>query len=172
MIAFYGRYDAENSALMDVLTGMAAPKKKRSARYLDSEAQQRLFEEEMRYANSVRRLSRANRQRNPEILNPSGHKLGRSGVVNAYQLDHIVPVSLCWEYKVPEENASSLRNLQVIPWFVNLCRGSGIAIEQLVGWPFPVEAKKTRNYYKRLAGGCPTPGAQLLRRAGTRVETA
>ena len=40
-------------------------------------------------------------------VNPHGHKLGRSGVAGAYQLDHIVPVSVCWEYRVPEENASS-----------------------------------------------------------------
>jgi hypothetical protein len=26
-----------------------------------------------------------------------------------------------------------------IPWFVNLSRGSGIRLEQLVGWPYPVK---------------------------------
>jgi hypothetical protein len=146
MIAFYGRYDAENPALIDVLAGKAA-KKKRRAKYLDSEARMRLAKEEMQYADTVRRLSRANLRRHPEIVNPRGHILGRSGVADAYQLDHIVPVSVCWEYCVPEENASSLRNLQVIPWFVNLSRGSGIGIEDLVGWPYPVRGKKTRLRY-------------------------
>ena len=146
MIAFYGRYDAENPALIDVLAGRAA-KKGRRTKYLDSETQQRLFEEEMQYADTVRRLSRANLRRYPSILNPHGYKLGRSGVAGAYQLDHIVPVSVCWEYRVPEENASSLRNLQVVPWFVNLSRGSGIAIEQLVGWPYPVKKRKTQARY-------------------------
>ena len=143
MIAFYGRYDAENPALIDVLAGRAV-KKGRRPDYLDSETQQRLFEEEMQYADTVRRLSRANLRRHPAIVNPHGHKLGRSGVAGAHQLDHIVPVSVCWQYRVPEENASSLRNLQVVPWFVNLSRGNGIAIEQLVGWPYPVKRKRVR----------------------------
>ena len=146
MVAFYGRYDAENPALIDVLAGRAA-KKKRRAKYLDSEAQQRLFEEEMQYADTVRRLSRANLRRYTEIVNPHGYKLGRSGVAGAYQLDHIVPVSVCWKYRVPEENASSPRNLQVVPWFVNLSRGSGVGIENLVGWPYPVRVKRTRVRY-------------------------
>ena len=145
MVAFYGRYDAENPALRDVLAGKAA-KKKRKLRYPDPDAQRQLLEEEMRYADTVRRLSRANLRRHPEILNPHGHKLGRSGVAGAYQLDHIVPVSVCWEHRVPEENASSVRNLQLVPWFVNLSRGSGIAIEQLVGWPYPVKKKRRVPY--------------------------
>ena len=108
--------------------------------YLDPDAQWRLLQEEMQYADTVRRLSRANLRRHPAILNPHGHKLGRSGAAGAYQLDHIVPVSVCWEHRVPEENASSLRNLQV----VHLSRGSGIAIEQLVGWPYSVKRKRVR----------------------------
>ena len=42
-------------------------------------------------------------------------------------------------------NFSSLgavRNLQVVPWFVNLSRGSGIAIDQLVGWPYPSRGRE------------------------------
>ncbi len=143
MIAFYGRYDAENPALIDVLAARAAKKKRRMG-YLDPDAQWRLLQEEMQYADTVRRLSRANLRRYPAIVNPHGRKLGRSGVAGAYQLDHIVPVSVCWQYRVPEENASSLRNLQVVPWFVNLSRGSGIAIERLVGWPYPVKRKRVR----------------------------
>jgi hypothetical protein len=70
MYAFYGRYDARNPALLDVLTRMADPKKRRSAKYRDSEASQRLFVEEMRYADTVRRRSRANLGRYPEITCP------------------------------------------------------------------------------------------------------
>jgi hypothetical protein len=135
MIAFYGRYDPENPALIDVLAAKAE-KKKGKKKYPDSEESMRLADEERRYGDRVRRLSHANLRRYPEILNPNGHKVGSSGVSGAYQLDHIVPISSCWEYQVPEENASDVRNLQFIPWFVNLSRGSGISLEQLVGWPF------------------------------------
>jgi hypothetical protein len=133
MISFYGRYDPENPALIHVLAASAI-KKKRS-KYYDSEELARLADEEGRYGNRVRRLSHANLRRYPEILNPNGHKVGGSGVRGAYQLDHIVSLSTCWEYEVPEVIASDVRNLQVIPWLVNLSRGSGIRLEQLRGWP-------------------------------------
>jgi hypothetical protein len=135
MIAFYGRYNPENPALAFDLAVRAM--KKRRSRYYDSEELVRLAQEELRYGQRVRRLSHANLRRYPEILNPNGHKVGASGVLRAYQLDHIVPISTCWEYQVPEVGASDVRNLQVIPWFVNLSRGSGIRLEQLVGWPYP-----------------------------------
>ena len=148
MTAFYGRYDRQNPALIAVLAGMAEAKKaKRRAKYLDSEALQRLYEEELRYGATVRRLSRANLRRFPEVLNPQGHKLGRSGEADAHQLDHIVPVSLCWAYRVAEESASSMRNLQVVPWFVNTSRGDGMLLEWMVGWPYPVKKKRTSFRY-------------------------
>jgi hypothetical protein len=140
-IAFYGRYDPENPALAQVLAAMVVKKKGRK-KYPDSEEAMRLAEAERRYGDRVRRLSHANLRRYPEILNPNGHKLGGSGVTGAYQLDHIVPISTCWEYQVAEENASDIRNLQVVPWFVNLSRGSGIRLEQLVGWPYPSKGKR------------------------------
>jgi hypothetical protein len=136
MIAFYGRYDPENPALIDVLAARAIKKKSRR-RYYDSEESMRLAEAERRYGDRVRRLSHVNLRRQPEILNPNGHQIGGSGVFGAYQLDHIISISTCWEYQVPEVSASDVRNLQVIPWFVNLSRGAGISLEQLVGWPFP-----------------------------------
>jgi len=107
----------------------------------------RLYAKEVRYGATVRRLSRANLRSFPEILNPQGHKLGRSGEADAYQLDHIVPVSLCWAYRVAKENASSIRNLQVVPWFVNISRGSGMLLEWMVGWPYPVKKKRTSVRY-------------------------
>jgi len=95
MTSFYGRYDVGNPALTAVLAGIAEAKnKKRRAKYLGSDELQRLYKEELRYGATVRRLSRANLRRFPDILNPQGHQLGRSGEADAYQLDHIVPVSL------------------------------------------------------------------------------
>jgi hypothetical protein len=90
------------------------------------------------------RLSHTKLRRYPEILNPNGHKLGGSGTAGGYHLDHIFPISTCWEYKVPEVDASDVRNLQVIAWLVNLSRGSGIRLERLVGWPYP--GKKSAGY--------------------------
>ena len=47
-----------------------------------------------------------------------------------------------WQYGVSEANASAVGNLQVIPWFVNVSRGGGLALEQLVGWPYPVKRRR------------------------------
>jgi hypothetical protein len=137
-IAFYGRYDPENPALAQVLAARAVRKNRRRRYYYSDE----LAREEQRYGDRVRRLSHGNLRRHPEILNPKGHKVGVSGVSGAYQLDHIIPISTCWEYQVAEENASDIRNLQLVPWFVNLSRGAGIRLEQLVGWPYPSKGKR------------------------------
>jgi hypothetical protein len=143
MTSYYGRYDPENPALIHVLAARAVKQKKRRRCY-DSDELVRLAKAEEHYGNRVRRLSHANLRRYPEILNPNGYKVGGSGVSGAYQLDHIVSISTCWEYEVPEVSASDLRNLQVIPWLVNLSRGSGIRLEQLVGWPYPRKGKRSR----------------------------
>jgi hypothetical protein len=144
MTSYYGRYDPDNPAIVHVLAARAIKKKRR--RYYDSEELMRLARAEERYGHRVRHLSHANLRRYPEVLNPNGHKLGGSGTTGAYQLDHIVPISTCWEYKVPEVDASDVRNLQVIPWLVNLSRGSGMGLEQLVGWPYPVKEKRAARY--------------------------
>src|SRR5690242_2719215 len=56
----------------------------------------------------------------PRLMERYIARRSQLGVAGAYQLDHIVPLSTCWEYKVPEEKASDIRNLQVIPWLLNL----------------------------------------------------
>jgi hypothetical protein len=141
MTSYYGRYDPENPTLIHVLVARSVKKKMRR-RYYVSEELERLARAEERYGNRVRRLSHANLRRYPEVLNPNGHKLGGSGTAGGYHLDHIISISTCWEYKVPEVNASDVRNLQVIPWLVNLSRGSGMGLEQLVGWPYPRKRKR------------------------------
>jgi hypothetical protein len=55
----------------------------------------------------------------------NAHKIGtQPRPRRPYQLDHIVPISTCWEYNVPEVGAGDVRNLQVIPWVPTRCRRS------------------------------------------------
>jgi hypothetical protein len=144
MVAFYGRYDPNNSALMELLANKASRLKRRTFMNLPSDEQQKLFKEAMAYSEVVRRRSQATLLRFGAVLNPHGHKLGRSGARGAYQLDHIIPVLVCWEYGVSEVNASSVGNLQVIPWFVNVSRGGGLVVEHLVGWPDATKNRRAR----------------------------
>jgi hypothetical protein len=144
-IAFYGPYDPNNPALMELLANRASRKKQRSFANSFSDEREELFREAMAYGELVRRQSRTNLRRFSKELNPHRHKLGRSGESGAYQLDHIIPVLVCWQYGVSDANASAVGNLQVIPWFVNASRGGGFALEQLVGWPYPVKSRRPRN---------------------------
>jgi len=67
------------------------------------------------YSKLVRMLSEEVYQSNLEILNPTKLKRGRSDKVDVYQLDHIVPIAICFRYGVTPEKAASLENLQMIP---------------------------------------------------------
>lgn len=137
MEAFWGRYDPRNRALAAVIK-YVPPKKRRPWRTVKEwEAEQERLRAEFKYYDNVRRVSRSNLRKQPQIVNPNRHPLGRSGTPGAFQLDHIVPVSVCWVHEVSIEDASSIENLQVIPWFVNTSRGNHFELERLVGWPHP-----------------------------------
>ena len=82
------------------------------------------FEREQAYTKEVRALSRRTLALNVNALNPEGRLLGRAGQAGAYQLDHIVPVTVCFEHDIPIGLAAGISNLQLIPWFVNTSRGN------------------------------------------------
>jgi hypothetical protein len=106
-VAFYGKYDLNNPALKELLANRASKQKRRTFMGLASDEQQALFKQALAYSEVVRGVSRANLRRSPELLNPRGYKLGRSGLRGAYQLDHIIPVLVCWEYGVSQANEIS-----------------------------------------------------------------
>ena len=143
MTAFFGRYDAENPALAMVLAAISAKVPTRTEKIWRSDILGQLAREELRYGGLVRRLSKANFKNNLSRLNPDGRTMGRSGVAGSYQIDHIVPISDCWEHRVPPESAADMRNLQFIPWIVNISRGNRLSFEKLIGWPYPIKAKKS-----------------------------
>jgi hypothetical protein len=120
MTGLYGKYDPANRAIGYVRRRRLKPASN--------------FDEEQRYQKDVRRLSGLN-YHSIDVLNPHGHLLGPAGRKGAYQVDHIVPVSVCFERSVPVKWAAHTSNLQVIPWFVNVSRNNKFELEWLVGWP-------------------------------------
>ena len=64
------------------------------------------------YRDAVYRLSKRNWR---SSFGP--YKAGR--IEGGFELDHIVPVSVCFSQKIPVEIAASLQNLQLIPWSEN-----------------------------------------------------
>jgi hypothetical protein len=138
--AFYGRWNLRNGALAGyvrrILTDPLPPPK---LGYLmtreEIRAQVEEFEREQVYQNRVRTLSRKNLNRFPSLVNPLGRALGRSGTSGAHQLDHVVPVTLCFSHGVPLDDAASPDNLQVIPWLANASRNNSFFVENVEGWP-------------------------------------
>lgn len=140
--AFFGIYNPANPALTCLLQRIREKRKPRYKipRYSDKEGEQ--FRSEIDYPEVVRRLSKSQFKKHQDMLNPKGHRLGPSGKNGAYQIDHIVPVSLCWEYYVPAEAAASIHNLQVVPWFVNISRGNHFCYRKVIGLPLEKKLKK------------------------------
>jgi hypothetical protein len=46
-------------------------------------------------------------------------KRGKSGIPNAYQLDHIIPIKYGYDNNIPPDKIGSIDNLQFIPWEEN-----------------------------------------------------
>ncbi len=133
--AFCGRYDASNRALTTCLRAVSRRRKRRSAYAVFSDEQQALYREKRAYLARVRAKSNARLKAEPHRLNPAALPMGRCGKRGAYQLDHVVPLSLCWDYWVAEEDAASIENLQVVPWLVNILRTPWFSFERLLGLP-------------------------------------
>lgn len=135
--AFFGRYDLGNEALVIVICRQLTnpPSEPLMGYMIDPAVRAANFEREQAYTKEVRALSRRTLALNVNALNPEGRLLGRAGQAGAYQLDHIVPVTVCFEHDIPIGLAAGISNLQLIPWFVNTSRGNHFSIERLVGWP-------------------------------------
>lgn len=134
---FFGHYDLRNPALQGVLRCREEKLKLRWQAARSWDAKEALARLQVAYATRVRSLSRAHLKRFPNRLNPKGHRIGRTGARLSYQLDHIVPVIMCWEHYVAPEDAADMRNLQVVPWGVNLAKSGYLCIERMIGYPEP-----------------------------------
>lgn len=71
------------------------------------------------YYKKVREITRYTVQLNYEIINPNNYKLGRAGVKDAYQIDHIISVNYGFIHNIDPNIIGGIDNLQVVPWRVN-----------------------------------------------------
>ena len=132
--AYFGTFDRDNPALMQFIRSLQQKSKTRWERARTWDQKEALARLQVAYATRVRSLSRAQLKRHANILNPKGHRIGRSGARGCHQLDHIVPIVLCWEHFVRPEEAAALTNLQVIPWTVNSMRTRDFSVELMLGY--------------------------------------
>lgn len=133
-VAFFGRFDPANRAMAAIVRRAADPPPRPRRKPTDAELR-RSYELECAYSKEVRALSKKNLKAFPEIVNPQGRTIGRSGQPGACHLDHIVPVTVCFSAGVPVADAASPENLQVVPWRVNVSRNNHFDLHLLAGWP-------------------------------------
>lgn len=70
-----------------------------------------------RYYREVRKLTR---QQDISVLENYDKLRGLCGVPDAYQLDHVIPVSVGYDQHIPPQHIADISNLRIIPWKENL----------------------------------------------------
>lgn len=73
-----------------------------------------------------REVSRITRQQDISILENFDKLRGLCGVNGAYQLDHIIPISVAYSQNLSPKQIGNITNLQIIPWKDNLQKSNKI----------------------------------------------
>jgi 5-methylcytosine-specific restriction endonuclease McrA len=89
---------------------------KMSPRRQKSEQEYKYYNDYQIYKRAVYSATRKTYKQNITLLNPNGLLLGRCGAPGAYQVDHIVPISLGYKLKISIEIMSIVENLQLMTW--------------------------------------------------------
>ena len=76
-----------------------------------------------KYYREVRKITR---QQDISILENYDKLRGLCGVNGAYQLDHIIPISVAYEKQMNPEDVGHISNLQIIPWKKNLSKSNKV----------------------------------------------
>jgi len=76
------------------------------------------------YAHKVRKLTEIIYKLNKDKINPNDYPRGVAGTAGAYQLDHIYSVNKGFVNNVPVHIIAGLDNLQMLPWFENISKGT------------------------------------------------
>jgi hypothetical protein len=74
-----------------------------------------------KYYREVRKITR---QQNISVLENYDKLRGLCGVDGAYQLDHVIPVSIGYQQGIAPEKIGDISNLQIIPWKDNLYKSN------------------------------------------------
>jgi hypothetical protein len=78
-----------------------------------------------KYRNRVAVRTKNTYEQNKQIINPNNLPLGKCGVPDAYQIDHIISVREGFEKGIPIEEIAGINNLQILPWLDNIKKYDG-----------------------------------------------
>lgn len=101
----------------DHIKKMAAKK----AGYESYETYMQDLDNRKKYYREVRKITR---KQDISVLENYNKLRGLCGVDGAYQLDHIIPISVGYEKKLPPSTIGDISNLQIIPWKDNLLKSN------------------------------------------------
>ena len=73
-----------------------------------------------KYSGKVIRMSEKTYVKNIDKINSNRYPRTLCGVDGGYQLDHIKSIQQCFEENISIEEASSIENLQMLPWLDNV----------------------------------------------------
>ncbi len=77
------------------------------------------------YYRQVRKITR---KQDLSLLENHDKLIGLCGVINAYQVDHIIPVSIGYNEGIDPNIMGDISNLRIIPWQDNLFKGNRIVV--------------------------------------------
>lgn len=78
-----------------------------------------------RYRREVQTLTEKNYKKYKHIINPQNYPRKKMGVLNGYQLDHIISVKEGFERDVSPLLIADINNLQMLPWEENRKKAKG-----------------------------------------------
>lgn len=82
------------------------------------------------YRNRVTVITNKTYEENKDFINPSGLPRGKQKIgSNNYQVDHIVPVIVCWEHNIHPSVAGSALNIQMLHWRDNISKNDNMSAE-------------------------------------------
>ena len=131
---FYGVFDPRNFVMGEVLKASFEKKSPRRSVLARRMGATCTVAKET-YMTEARRMAAANYRKHKDLLNP--HDLP----VGPYELDHTIPLNVCWDYFIEPKLASDVVNLRMIPRLVNNLRGGRINLKKLIDLPFEYAVK-------------------------------
>ncbi len=139
--ALRGVYDERNKALMAIVRlEISQPKTKPyvfpvTCPQLSAMERDEIVRLESNYIKEARTLSTNNYKKYSKNINKNNFKIGRPGERGVYQIDHIVPLTVCFKNNVTVDDAASVYNLALIPATLNRQKLNRFLLKNVVGIP-------------------------------------
>lgn len=150
-----GVYDEKNIALMHVLSyvlqlpingSYIGPDKIFRMTHADLITREEYENFELSYMHNARKETKRMYKKNKNIINPKNLFIGSAKSYGTYQVDHIVPLTVCARYNVPISSAVDVNNLGLMPARANVLKYDNFSIRRLVNVPKEIVQKLDKIY--------------------------